>query len=95
MEDIPECKKMKADISDLKAKSHSLSPVIQIGKNGLSDEAINQIKSMLRKKNLIKVKFLKSYLETTDKRKAVQELAERTGALVVHKVGFIVVLYKE
>ncbi len=47
---------------------------IRIGKNGVTDSAIAEIKKNLDKKNNVKVKLLKNFTETSDKRKAVRDL---------------------
>ena len=41
------------ELNELKKKSRSLKPVMQVGKNGLSDNVINEIKHLLKKKKLI------------------------------------------
>ncbi len=84
----------KQDIKALKKKAKILDPVIRIGKKGLSEESISEIKKQLKKNKLIKVKFLRSFIDSQDKKKAAFELCEKTGAELIDKVGFVVVIYK-
>lgn len=82
------------EIKELKKKSKLLEPVIRIGKNGLSEESISEINKLLKKKKLIKIKFLKSFIEGHDKKKEAAELCEKTGAELIDRIGFVVVIYK-
>lgn len=78
----------------LKSKARLLEPLVRIGKNGLTDQTVNQVKLMIKKRKLVKVKFLRAFLDTHDRKSAAKELAEKTGAEVIDQVGFVVVLYK-
>jgi len=73
---------------------HALSPAIRIGKDGVTENVIKQIKHILKKNKVIKVKFLPSAVGT-DKRAQAQKLAKDTGTLLVHRVGFVVVLRRQ
>lgn len=81
-------------IKELKAKAKSIDPIIRIGKKGLTDETVIQIKRLLVKRKLIKIKFLKSFLEDHDKKRTAEELCSKTGAELIDRVGFVVVIYK-
>jgi len=82
-------------MKNLKEKSKLLEPIVRIGKNGLTDNMIKEIKKNLVKKKLIKVKFLKGALQDKNKKEFAMEVAEKTGAKLIDAVGFVVVLYKE
>ncbi len=82
-------------LKELKSKAVELKPIIWIGKSGLTDNAIKEIKIQLKKKKLIKVKFLKSIVKEKDKKELFNELASKTGSKVIHQVGFVVVLYRK
>ncbi len=79
----------------LKEKAKLLEPVIRIGKGGLTASVIEEIKKHLKKKGLVKVKMLGSFLEDKDKELAVKEVAEKTDSILVDTVGFVVVLLKK
>jgi RNA-binding protein len=84
-----------SSIRELKSKAMLLEPIINVGKAGLTDSVIEEIKLQLKKRKLIKVKFLKSAIENKDKKQLAQELVSKTNAQLIHKVGFVVVLYKK
>ena len=84
----------KEKLKELRVKGKALEPIIRIGKNGLTDEVIAQIVKILRKKKLIKVKFLKSHMESHDKKQAAAELCEKTRAELIDRTGFVAVIYK-
>ena len=70
---------------------HRLDPTVRIGKDGITQNIITQIKEQLRKKGTIKVKFFASGLGE-DKKAAIESLAAQANATIVHQVGFVVVL---
>jgi len=80
---------------ELVARSKLLEPVIRIGKSGLTEGIINEIKEQLKKKKLIKIKLLKAFIEDKDKKKTAKEIAAKTDSELIHQVGFVVVLYKK
>ena len=74
-----------------KVNHHALEPAIRIGKAGITENVIKQIKTIMKKKKVIKVKFLASAIKN-NKKELVKELAEKTNTKIIHKVGFIAVL---
>jgi len=80
----------------LKQKALSLKPIARIGKNGLNESVLAEIKKQLKKKHLIKIKILKSFLDENklDKKEFIIDLAEKLDAQIIQKIGFVVVLYK-
>ena len=82
------------ELKELKAKAQQLKPALRIGKSGLTDSVIEEIKAQLKKKKLIKIKLLKSVLAESDKKNVIDELLEKTNAILVSKVGFVVTLHK-
>jgi len=75
-------------------KAKSLEPMIRIGKGGLTDGVIAEVKKQLQQKKLIKVKFLRSALEDHDKKDLFAKLALATSGNIVMATGFVVVLQK-
>lgn len=78
----------------LRAKANPLEPVIQLGKEGISDNLITQIDDTLDARELIKIRV---HLETAPKtpKELAQELAAALGAEVIQVIGGIIVLYRE
>lgn len=82
---------MKA-IKQLRTEGKPLEPIIRIGKEGLNDKVIGEIMKVLKKRKLIKIRILKSSKES--KGSIIDEISEKTGSVLVEKVGSVVVLYK-
>lgn len=78
--------------ADLKARAHALEPRVQVGGAGVTDRLIAEVDRALTAHELIKVKI------ATDDRAARQamgdEIAARTGATAVHRVGKIIILWR-
>jgi RNA-binding protein len=83
-----------AEARELKDKARLLEPIVRIGKNGLTDPVVEHICKMLVKRHLVKVKFLRSFLEDNDRKEAASKLAKATESDLLDQVGFVVVLYK-
>jgi RNA-binding protein len=80
---------------ELKNKARLIEPVIRIGKSGLTENAVDEIKKQLKKKKLIKIKFLKSFISDKNKKHVANEIAEKTQSTLIDMVGFVVVLWKD
>ncbi|MBI4439564.1 YhbY family RNA-binding protein [Candidatus Woesearchaeota archaeon] len=78
----------------IKARAKGLEPMLRIGKNGLSDAMIKEIRSQLDKKVLIKIKLLKSYASGKSSRELALQISKRVDAVLVESVGNIIVLQK-
>lgn len=69
----------------LKGLSSTLTPIFQIGKNGLTPEVTEAITEAFNTKELIKITVLQNCLE--DPKQISQMLAERSHSQVVHVIG--------
>ena len=78
----------------LRAESKSLKVSIMIGKNGITDHLIENIKKELVKSRIVKIRMFKSYIEGKDRKEAARDLAGKCSARIVDAVGFTVVLGK-
>ena len=79
----------------LKSKAMVMSATVHIGKSGLTEGIINEIKKQIKTKRTIKVKMLRGFIAGKDKKKAVEEIVAKTNTKLVHKVGFVVTLTKK
>ena len=77
----------------LKGRAHALSPVVRIGKGGLTDGVIAETKTALRAHELIKVRI--EVEDAKARREAGRRLAEDTDAQLVGAVGKVAILYRE
>ena len=79
--------------SILRGLGNALDPIVQIGKDGLSDNAVMGVNLVLEARELIKVKVLKNC--DIEPKELVHVLAEKTGADVVQVIGNIGLLYRK
>lgn len=80
--------------AQLRAKANPLEPIIQIGKEGVTDNLITQIDDTLDTRELIKIRV---HLETAPDapREFADELADALGADVIQVIGGVIVLYRK
>jgi len=78
--------------SYLKGLANTLTPIVQIGKGGVTENVIRQLDDALEAREIVKGRVLKNCIEEV--RDVVDELAERTGAQVVQIIGNNFVLYR-
>lgn len=83
------------DKKEIKEKAKALEPVVRIGKSGLTDSVVGEIKKQIKQKGMIKVKMLKSFVGGKDKKESAMEIADKTESNLVQRVGFVVVLAKK
>lgn len=85
----------KKNKSGLRAAAGSLKPSVQIGKSGMTDQVLMEMKKQLAVRGIIKVKFLRPFLSQHNRKEAAAELASRTGSELVGLTGFTAVYHKE
>ena len=76
----------------LRAAAHPLSPVVQIGKEGVTPAVVRQVTGALHDHELIKVKIGSESPE--DRFEIAERLSGEPGVQVVQIIGRVVVLYK-
>lgn len=77
-----------------RAKANSLEPIIQIGKEGITDNLITQIDDTLDVRELIKIRV---HLETSPQtpKELAPRLADALQAEVIQVIGGVIVLYRK
>ncbi len=79
-------------VSHLRGLAHSLSPVVMIGNQGLTENVIKEIELNLNAHELIKVQVAG---DDRDMRKTMfQDICEKTNAIAVHHIGKQLVFYR-
>jgi RNA-binding protein len=77
----------------LRAAGHHLSPVVQVGKEGVTDAVLRQLDEALDHHELVKVKV---GTESPDDRfEVAAALAERAGARIAQVLGRTVLAYRK
>ena len=79
----------------LRSKAKRLEPVLRVGKGGLSNSLIEELKKVLNKRKLVKIKLLKSSFEGREKNLLAMQLSEETSSEIIEIVGNTVVLHKK
>lgn len=91
----------------INSNTHDLPISVQIGKQGLGDTVIDEIKKHLKKRKLIKIKCLRYFLSAYEKegvetslltnaqkmKLIAQELETQLNARIVSVTGFTIVLW--
>jgi RNA-binding protein len=76
----------------LRALGHALSPVVQVGKEGLTDALCQALDQALLTHELVKVRIGQN--ATEDRHELAAKLSEQTGAQVAQILGNTVLLYR-
>lgn len=76
----------------LKARAHSLEPVVHIGHEGLTDAVIKEIDRALTAHELIKVRAGGD--DRMERASFLEEICERTHSAPVQRVGKVLVIWR-
>ena len=72
---------------------NALEPVIQIGKEGLSENVVTSVNLLLEARELVKIRVLKNNDDGV--RETADELSSKLGADIVQVIGNNFILYKK
>ena len=79
-------------IAHLRGMAHSLSPVVMIGNNGLTENVLKEIELNLNAHELIKIQVAG---DDRDARKAMYaEICAKSNAIAVHHIGKQLVVFR-
>ncbi len=81
------------DKKEIRKKAKIIQPAVRIGKSGLTTGVLQEIKNQLKLHNLIKVKLLKSLVDSIDKKAFIAEIANSTNSELILSVGNAFVLW--
>lgn len=84
---------MPSERKTLRARGHSLDPVVWVGDAGLSESVIAEIELALNHHELIKVKVRVG--DRAERARVIEEIKERTKAELVQSIGNIALLYRK
>ncbi|MEE1006353.1 MAG: ribosome assembly RNA-binding protein YhbY [Acutalibacteraceae bacterium] len=79
--------------AQLRGLANSMETIFQVGKSGVTENTVKQVRDALEARELIKLRTLETC--PTSSRETAEEIAEKTGADVVQVIGTRFVLYKE
>ncbi len=78
--------------SNLRRMAHNLTPVVIVGKEGVTEQVLKSINDVLEARELIKIRLLNNCSLTT--REVSAKVCEALDAEGVQCIGSIVVVYK-
>lgn len=76
----------------LRGQAHDLKAMLQVGGKGITEALVAEIDLALEHHELIKVKVGAEDRDTRDA--MIDDLAERTGAALVQRIGHTAILYR-
>lgn len=76
----------------LRGLAHHLKPVIMVGDAGVTEAVFNEIKQALDHHELIKIKLRVG--DRNDRRAALENICNETGAEAVQEIGQIAVIFR-
>jgi RNA-binding protein len=77
----------------LRAIGNGIESLVRVGKDGMSSNIVDSLNDVLRTRELVKVKMLNNSEE--DIKSVAAELAEKSGAEIIHIMGKTILLFKE
>ena len=77
----------------LKGLAHALSPIVRVGKGGVTDSVIAETRKSLDSHELIKVRI--DVDESADRKALADQLAGATDSHIAGTIGKIAILYRE
>lgn len=79
--------------ANFRSMANTIQPILQIGKNGISDNFIKQVDDALEARELIKITLLETAGETA--KDLANEIAKSVNAEVIQVIGSKFVLYRK
>lgn len=79
--------------AQLRAMANDMETILQIGKSGILDTTVKQVKDALEARELIKLRILETC--PTSVRETADSIAKATESDVVQVIGTRFILYKE
>jgi RNA-binding protein len=78
---------------ELRGQGTALKPTIHVGKDGLTEGVVDEVKNQIKVNKLVKVKVLAS--SSQEKKELAEELASRSGAKLIEVRGNTILLCDE
>ncbi len=72
----------------------NVEATVRIGKGGITDGVLNEIKEQLKKRKVVKIKFLKN-AEREDMLSKAEKIASFTGGKIIDVRGFTITIEKK
>ncbi len=79
--------------AQLRAMANDMETILQVGKGGINENTVKQVRDALEARELIKLRVLET--SPTNSRETADQLAEAVECDVVQVIGTRFILYKE
>lgn len=79
--------------AQLRAMANDMETILQVGKGGINENTVKQVRDALEARELIKLRVLET--SPTNSRETADKLAEAVECDVVQVIGTRFILYKE
>ena len=79
--------------ANLRAMANTMEPIMQIGKDGLSQNSIKQINELFDAREIFKINVLKNCDFTP--RELASQIQEQTNCEIIQCIGLKLVVYKK
>jgi RNA-binding protein len=76
----------------LRGLAHSLKPIVQMGKSGITEALISSINQALDDHELIKMKFLEF---KSEKKSLARTIESKSGSQLIGMIGNVAIFYRE
>jgi len=78
----------------IKSELSPEKPTIWIGKEGASSQILNEISRQLEKREMVKVKVLKTALKEEEIKEIASKVAQQTESTLIDVRGHTIILYR-
>jgi RNA-binding protein len=85
----------KRRLRGLRSRSRRIDPTIWLGKEGVSEALLSQVKNQLKTRELVKVKVQRTVLQEVETGDFAQRVAASTGSTLVEVMGHTFTLFKK
>ncbi len=76
----------------LRSEAQTMNPVVNVGKEGLTDGVVEHLNAALESHELVKVRFQNSKDQVMEISRALEE---KTGSVIVATTGFTTVFFRQ
>ena len=83
----------KRTMKEIKRIGADLKPTIHVGKDGITDSLIEEVKLQVKTRKVVKIRLLPASGEETDV--IAKDISERSGAVLVDARGSVVLLTQQ
>jgi RNA-binding protein len=78
----------------IKRELSAEKPTIWVGKGGATQQILNEISRQLEKREIVKVRILKSALKDEEAKNVASKIAQQTASTLIEVRGHTFLLYK-